>query len=241
MLDYGSLFSGLETAAVAWHPLGWSTRFVSEVDATACAVLEERLPHVPNLGDVTAIDFDFRAVAAGSVDVVIGGSPCQSFSFAGDRSGLQDPRGMLALRYTEIIDATDPAVCVWENVEGALSTEGGRGFGALLGALSGHGGPLQPPTGSGWTDFGWVHGPRRNLAWRILDGRFFGRAARVRRARFRRGQVLDPTLTLIGSLPEREMSPVAVARVYRRSRSRGKPLPSALIAFLGPDPADTEA
>jgi DNA (cytosine-5)-methyltransferase 1 len=86
---------------------------------------------VPNLGDVTEIDAD----AVEPVDLIVFGSPCQSFSVAGKRLGLDDPRGNLALVALRLVGRIRPAWVVFENVPGLLSSDGGRDFGAFLGLL----------------------------------------------------------------------------------------------------------
>ncbi len=158
-LDYISLFSGIEAASVAWGPLGWRPAAFAEVDAFPSAVLAERFPGVPNLGDVTKVDW---SEWNGCADVVIGGSPCQSFSVAGLRKGLADPRGNLMLEYLRACEAIDPEWVVWENVPGVLSSNGGSDFQALLEAVA-----------ELWPDGG--------CAWRVLDAQFFGVAQRRRR------------------------------------------------------------
>ncbi|NBW23316.1 MAG: DNA (cytosine-5-)-methyltransferase, partial [Caulobacteraceae bacterium] len=92
--------------------------------------------------------------------LLVGGTPCQSFSVAGLRRGMADPRGNLALTYLAIADRYKPRWIVWENVPGVLSSAGGRDFGSFLGAL-------------GQLGYGW--------AYRVLDARFFGVAQRRRR------------------------------------------------------------
>lgn len=175
-----SLFSGIEAASVAWEPLGWQAVAFSEVEPFCCELLRQRFPTVPNLGDVTADDFIERAKALGPIDLVVGGSPCQSFSVAGLRGGMNDARGNLALRFVEVVDGLDPAWTLWENVPGVLSDKT-NGFGCLLGALAGSGAALVPPLECGWTDAGVVAGPRRSVAWRCLDAQWFGLAQRRKR------------------------------------------------------------
>lgn len=125
LLRYGSLFSGIGAASVGWSDLGWSPAWFAEIDPFASSVLAHHWPDVPNLGDVQAADF---AVRAGRVDVVVGGSPCQSWSQAGQRAGLDDPRGRLTTRYFEIVEAIRPKWWVWENVPGVLTHDEGRTF-----------------------------------------------------------------------------------------------------------------
>lgn len=158
-LDYISLFSGIEAASVAWEPLGWNPVAFAEIEPFPCAVLEERFPDVPNLGDVTKVDW---SEWHGTADLVIGGSPCQSFSVAGLRKGLADPRGNLMLEYLRACEGIAPEWIIWENVPGVLSSNGGRDFKALLEAVA-----------ELW--------PRGGGAWRVLDAQFFGVAQRRRR------------------------------------------------------------
>ncbi|QQC64373.1 DNA cytosine methyltransferase [Paraburkholderia ginsengisoli] len=187
-LRYGSVCSGIEAVSLAWRPLGLEPAWFSEIDPFPCAVLAHHYPTTPNLGDLNGIA---RQVSDGTVcapDILVGGTPCQSFSVAGARRGMSDPRGALTLTYVELANAIDhvrqrrreaPAVFVWENVPGVLS-DSTSAFGCLLGALAGAGRALQP-AGSRWTHAGCVYGPRRAIAWRVLDAQFFGVAQRRRR------------------------------------------------------------
>ena len=185
-ITYGSVCSGIEAATVAWHPLGWRAEWLAEIEPFPSAVLAHHYPDVPNLGDMTKLA---RQVLAGSIaapEVLVGGTPCQAFSVAGMRAGLDDPRGQLTIKYVELADAVDhvrPAgdecIVVWENVPGVLSDKG-NAFGCFLGALVGESDALQPAGGK-WTDAGCVYGPRRTAAWRVLDAQYFGLAQRRRR------------------------------------------------------------
>ena len=130
-MRYLSLCSGIEAATQAWHPLGWRPVAFSEIDPFPCAVLAHHYPRVPNWGDMTR----FQEWPDADVDVLVGGTPCQSFSVAGLRKGLADPRGNLMLTYLAIADRYRPRWIVWENVPGVLSSGGGRDFGAFLGGL----------------------------------------------------------------------------------------------------------
>lgn len=156
-MRYVSLFSGIEAASVAWESLGWEPVAFSEIDKFPCKLLKRRFPDVPNLGDISNIDW---SCIHGSVDLVIGGSPCQSFSVAGLRKGLMDPRGNLMLEYLRAVDFIRPKWVIWENVPGVLSSGGGRDFAALRGGLE---------------ELGY------GVAYRVLDAQFFGVAQRRRR------------------------------------------------------------
>ncbi len=128
---YGSICSGIEAATVAWHPLSWKAAFYAEIDKFPSAVLAHHYPTVPNAGDFTTI----KADQYDAIDLLVGGTPCQSFSIAGLRGGLGDDRGNLALEYLRLADRTRPRWLVWENVPGVLSSSGGRDFGAILGGM----------------------------------------------------------------------------------------------------------
>lgn len=156
-MNYISLFSGIEAASVAWASLGWNPVAFSEIEPFCCDLLAKRFPDVPNLGDVAGVDW---TEYEGSVDVVIGGSPCQAFSMAGRRLGLMDERGQLMLEFVRCVRETKPRWVIWENVPGVLSQDKGRAFGTLLGELE---------------DCGYA------LAWRVLDAQFFGVPQRRRR------------------------------------------------------------
>lgn len=194
IVKFSSFFSGIEAATVAFAPLGWQCVSVAEVDKAASRVLAHHYPDVPNLGDVTADDMIER-VKALKPDILVGGPPCQDFSIAGLRAGLEGKRGNLTLRWVEIIRATGlPALT--ENVPGWLSVNGGHAFGAFLAVLVGCDTALLPPKqcGGRWTDAGMVAGPEGRAAWRTLDAQFFGLAQRRKRVFvvFYPGDGIDP-------------------------------------------------
>jgi DNA (cytosine-5)-methyltransferase 1 len=155
-MKYLSVCSGIEAASVAWGALGWEAVGFSEIEAFPSAVLRHHYPAVPNLGDMTK----YQEWEIERPDVLVGGTPCQSFSVAGLRKGLADPRGNLALVYCGIIDRFRPKWFVWENVPGVLSSGGGRDFGSFLGAV---------------VELGY------GFAYRVLDAQFFGVPQRRRR------------------------------------------------------------
>jgi DNA (cytosine-5)-methyltransferase 1 len=156
-MRYVSIFSGVEAATLAWEPLGWEPLAFCEIDDFPSAVLAERWPNVPNLGDITKVDW--KKEIHGAVDLVVGGSPCQSFSIAGKREGLKGASGLM-FEYIRCVQELMPRWFLWENVKGALSCEGGAAFGQLLGEMDALG---------------------YGLAWRVLDAQFFGVAQRRER------------------------------------------------------------
>ena len=187
-ITYGSVCSGIEAATQAWHPLGMCAAWFAEIEPFPSAVLAHHYPDVPNHGDMTKLAALVLAGKIPAPDVLVGGTPCQAFSVAGMREGLTDPRGALTIKYVELADAVDyvrasqrkPAsVIVWENVPGVLSDKG-NAFGCFLGALAGEDCELQP-SGKRWSDAGCVYGPKRTIAWRVLDAQYFGLAQRRRR------------------------------------------------------------
>lgn len=131
-LRYVSICSGIEAASVAWEPLGWKPIGFSEIEPFPCAVLKHHYPSVPNFGDMTTYA---NWNTNGAIDVVAGGTPCQSFSIAGMRRGLSDPRGNLMLGFLGIVERFQPRFVLWENVPGVLSSNRGRDFGTFLRAL----------------------------------------------------------------------------------------------------------
>lgn len=133
-LAYASVCDGIGAAHVAWAPLGWRCAWTSEIDPFPAAVVDHHW-NLPNLGDMTTITED-QTDAHGAIDLLVGGTPCQSFSVAGLRRGLADPRGNLALVYLGLADRLRPRWLAWENVPGVLSSGGGRDFGAFLGGLA---------------------------------------------------------------------------------------------------------
>lgn len=126
-----SVCSGIEAASAAWNPLGWKAVAFSEIEPFPCAVLAHHYPDTPNWGDMTK----FQEWPDEPIDLLCGGTPCQSFSVAGLRKGLDDPRGNLMLTFGAIAAKYRPKWLVWENVPGVLSSNGGRDFGTFLGML----------------------------------------------------------------------------------------------------------
>lgn len=156
-MNYLSVCSGIEAATMAWHDLGWKPVGFSEIEPFPSAVLAHHYPHVTNFGDMTQYK-DWKLNE--KVDILVGGTPCQSFSVAGLRKGMDDPRGNLALVYCGMLDHFRPKWFVWENVAGVLSSTGGRDFGSFLGAVA--------QLGYGFS-------------YRMLDAQYFGVAQRRRR------------------------------------------------------------
>ena len=190
-MKFGSVCSGIEAASVAWHPLGWTAAWLSEIEPFPCAVLKHHYPDVPNHGDMTLLPEKILSGQVEAPDLFCGGTPCQAFSVAGLRNSLDDARGNLSLTFVGIANAIDhvrsvrgdaPAIVFWENVPGVLNTKD-NAFGCFLGALAGESDPIKPPGGgeSRWSNAGCVFGPQRTVAWRVLDAQYFGVAQRRRR------------------------------------------------------------
>lgn len=155
-MKYVSIFSGIEAATVAWHPLGWEPLAFSEIDPFPSTVLQYHYPDIPNLGDITKIDW---SPYVGAADIVVGGSPCQSFSVAGKREGLAGASGLM-FEYIRAVRELRPRWFVWENVPGAFTSERGEAYRQLLSEMDALG---------------------YGLAWRVLDAQFFGVAQRRER------------------------------------------------------------
>lgn len=155
-MNFLSVCSGIEAASVAWNPLGWKAVAFSEIEPFPCAVLAHHYPDTPNWGDMNK----YKEWPDVAIDLLCGGTPCQSFSVAGLRKGLDDPRGNLMLTFGAIAAKYRPKWLVWENVPGVLSSNKGKDFGTFLGML-------------GELGYG--------FAYRILDAQFFGVPQRRRR------------------------------------------------------------
>ena len=195
MARFLSVCSGIEAASCAFAPLGWQAVGFAEIEKFTCEVLAHHyganMPGaplatngVPNFGDFTTIPLG-PASPLGRVDLLCGGTPCQSFSTAGRRGSLADSRGNLSLAYVDLahglVEHHGLRNALWENVPGVLST-GDNAFGCFLGGLVGAGDALRLPRGCArWPDAGLASGPRARAAWRILDAQYFGLAQRRRR------------------------------------------------------------
>jgi len=110
-MKFLSLFSGIDSASIAWRDLGYTCVGFSEIEPFACSVLKQRYPRVKNFGDINNINIkqlNQLKNRYGKIDIIIGGSPCQSFSYAGQRLGIQDERGKLMLEYARIIKQVCP-------------------------------------------------------------------------------------------------------------------------------------
>lgn len=206
-MRYLSICSGIEAASVAWHPLGWTPAGFSEIEAFPRSVLQHRLGAVPVDWDhrhtpqsnMIPLFGDFTKIEAhhvGPIDLLVGGTPCQSFSVAGKRAGLEDPRGHLTLEYLALAKRLQPRWLVWENVPGVLSDDGGRTLGTFLRLL-------------GELGYRW--------AYRVLDAQYcrvdgFGRAVPQRRHR----------VFVVGYLGDDAR---AAAVLFDRESLRGNPAP----------------
>lgn len=165
-----TMCSGILAPEIAMPWVDW--KWCAEIEPFPCSVISERHPNVPNLGDITAIDFLERTTP---IDLLVAGTPCQAFSVAGLRKSLADDRGNLTLRFMEVVHALRPRITLWENVPGILSTDD-NAFGCFLAGLVGADEPIDSPTG--WTSAGVASGPIGTVAWRILDAQYFGLAQR---------------------------------------------------------------
>ena len=191
---YGSICSGIEAATVAWEPLGWKPAFFSEIEKFPCQLLAHRygsnMPNepicangVPNFGDMNG----YEQWPQHSIDILVGGTPCQDFSIAGLRAGLAGDRSSLVVVYAKIARKYRPRWLVWENVPGVLTSGGGQDFADILGLFTGR--RVEKPK-NGWRNAGYVAGCENaySVAWRVIDAQYarvggFPRAVPQRRRR----------------------------------------------------------
>ncbi len=220
-MRYLDVCAGISASTVAWKPLGWQAAAYSEIEAAPRAILEHRQGaqpvgwdhrHAPG-SNITPLFGDFTQIEAhhvGPIDLLVGGTPCQDFSVAGLRAGLDGDRGNLSLEFLRLADRTRPRWLVWENVPGVLSINGGRAFGAILGGL-------------GELGYG--------FAYRVLDAQHFGVPQRRRRVfvvgylgDYRRaGAVLFERHSLSGHpAPRRQAREGFARRVARSPAIRGR-------------------
>lgn len=202
-MNYASVCSGIEAATVAWHDLGWRPQWFSEIEKFPSAVLKYRFPDVPNLGDMKKLQ-SIKIYSNEPIDLLVGGTPCQAFSIAGLRKGLDDVRSNLALKYCRILIRKQPRWFVWENVPGVFSSNGGKDFEAILTAFR---------------ECGY------SVAWRILDAQYFGVPQRRRRV-FVVGYFGSDWRPPVAVLFERE----SLRRDFTPRREKGKEITSKVRA-----------
>ena len=178
-ITVGSVCSGIEAASVAWSDQNWDFKWFSEIEEFPSKVLSKTYPDVENLGDMTKIPKLIKEGLVFTPDLICAGTPCQAFSLAGTQKGLDDDRGNLTLSFVELIEANDNAreakdlpksIVFWENVEGVLSDRT-NAFGCLISSLAGLSHIIDRKK---WPKSGVLEGPLRNIAWRVLDTKYFG-------------------------------------------------------------------
>lgn len=183
---FGSVCSGIEAASFVLEPLGVKPLWLSEIDDFPSKFLLSKYPNSPNVGDMNNIPHLLKDGIIEAPDLLCGGTPCQAFSLAGWQNGLDDHRGQLTLKYIDILNIIDEiraeqgksqALFLWENVEGVL-TDKTNAFGCFLAGLTGL---KEPLTVSKWSNAGIVRGKTRNIAWRVLDAKYFGLPQQRRR------------------------------------------------------------
>ena len=182
----GSICSGIEAASVAWKDFGWTFCWFSEISDFPSRLLSEKYPDVPNVGDMNEIPQLISSENIEAPDLICGGTPCQAFSLAGSQNGLNDDRGNLTLKFVDIIEENDikrlsvgkaRSIVFWENVEGVLKDKT-NAFGCLVSSLAGVDKNL---TQEKWPSSGIIYGPKRHVAWRVLDAKYFGLPQQRRR------------------------------------------------------------
>lgn len=178
-ISVGSICSGIEAASVAWKDLDFEFKWFSEIAEFPSKLLNLKYPSIPNLGDMCDIPSKLKNHKIDSPDLICGGTPCQAFSLAGWKKGLEDTRANLTLKFVDIVEQNDnvraikqmpPTIVLWENVEGVLRDKT-NAFGIFLSSLAG----LEIEINQGkWPRCGLIRGPKRNIAWRVLDAKYFG-------------------------------------------------------------------
>lgn len=175
----GSVCSGIEAASLAWKELDFEFKWFSEIAEFPSKLLKIKYPDIPNHGDMTLLPEKISNGSVEAPDLICGGTPCQAFSVAGWKNGLEDDRGNLTLSFVDIVEESDKirksqgketSVVFWENVEGVLKDKT-NAFGSFLASLAGLEDSLECKK---WPNAGILRGPKRNIAWRVLDAKYFG-------------------------------------------------------------------
>ncbi len=201
-MNYLSVCSGIEAATVAWHHMGWKPIAFSEIEKFPSQVLAHHYPQVTNFGDMTKYK---EWQINDPIGLLVGGTPCQSFSVAGLRKGLEDPRGNLALTYVGILDHFRPKWFIWENVPGVLSSGGGETLAA---------------SSVRWANSG-MGGATGCLMLNTLESHKDA------------DECLLSDVLETGDLPQKYyLSPRACEGILRRAEKRGKQLPPMLYQAL---------
>lgn len=178
-ITVGSVCSGIEAASVALTNFDFQFLWFSEIANFPSSVLKNKYPHIENVGDMNNIPEKLINKEIEAPDFICGGTPCQAFSFAGLQKGLKDERGNLSLKFVEIINSNDEirlknnkkrTMVFWENVEGVLSDKT-NAFGCLVSSLAGTHIPFEEKK---WPASGIIYGTKRNIAWRVMDAKYFG-------------------------------------------------------------------
>jgi len=178
-LTFGSVCSGIEASQLAFSPFGFEQKWSSEIAEFPSKVLEQHFPNIPNVGDMINIPNLVLDKEIEAPDLFCGGTPCQAFSLAGWKNGLADERGQLTMTFIEIANAIDKirlekgkkrSIVLWENVEGVLNDKT-NAFGNFIAGLAGYEEEIKV---SKWTKSGYLEGKDRNVAWRVIDAKYFG-------------------------------------------------------------------
>lgn len=219
-LTYVELFAGAGGLSLGLEAAGFEPVAHCEIEPHARAVLRYRWPQVRLDGDVSQVNgADFQGVT-----LVSGGSPCQDLSVAGKRAGLAGARSGLFHQQVRIWQESGAPYLLWENVLGALSSNAGQDFAAVLSAIVGT--AIAVPA-DGWRSGGVAGGPDAVAAWRVLDLQHFGppqRRVRVFIVAARAGGV-DPAEVLAlsegvcGHPSPREQAQQRVASGFRTGAS----------------------
>lgn len=185
-ITFGSVCSGIEAAQLALNPIGFNQLWSSEIADFPCKVLNFHYPEIPNIGDMNKVSNLILLGEQPAPDFFCGGTPCQAFSLAGWKSGLDDERGRLTMTFIEIANSIDivrarenkkSAIVLWENVEGVLRDKT-NAFGNFIAGLAGYDEAFKQTK---WEKSGFVFGRTRNVAWRVLDAKYFGLPQQRRR------------------------------------------------------------
>jgi len=232
-MTFVELFAGVGGMSRGLEMAGWRCVGHAEWDDHARAVLRRQWPEVPLWGDVSQLNGHDLVQEVGPFTMLTFGAPCQDFSIAGKRSGMDGERSVLVLDALRIWEESQAPFALYENVVGMLSSNKGEDFAAILSVFVGD--AVAVPS-RGWRGGGGVVRGRRGVAaWRVLDAQYFGVPQRRRRVFVlgTRTGSLDPAevLALLEGVSGHPATRRAPRQGVATDAGRGASSASGVVAF----------
>ena len=174
-MKYLSVCSGIEAASVAWSPLDWECVGLCDFASFPQKVLSHHYPNTPLFSDITKLN-SHESYKKIKFNLLVGGTPCQSFSDAGLNKGMDDIRGRVSLEYARILKEKQPRWFIWENVEGVFKNKHKKALCEIISSFTGV--DFKPES---LDKQGVVQGEEYSIAYRVFDSQYFGVPQRRKR------------------------------------------------------------